>query len=104
MSETRKGENNPMYGKTPTLETINSIKNKLKGYKHSEITKFNMSRAKGTTIFAYSLQYELLNTFTSSQIASKHFKCSDGTIMKYARSNAPPSLEGVFIPSLCDCY
>ena len=29
MSETRKGENNPMYGKTPSLETIDSTPKEL---------------------------------------------------------------------------
>jgi hypothetical protein len=61
-----------------------------------------MSKAKGTTIFPHSLENECLYTFTSSQVASKHFKCSDVTIMKYARSNAIFKKE--YIPSLCDCY
>jgi len=45
-----------------------------------------MSETRGTIIYVYSLDNQLLNTFPSSRTAAKYFKCGDPTIMKYARS------------------
>jgi group I intron endonuclease len=57
ISEARKGDKNPMYG----------ISN-------------------GTTIYVYSLDFQLLYTFTSANKARLYFKCSGITILKYALS------------------
>jgi hypothetical protein len=46
--------------------------------------KINLQGPKGTTIYVYSLDLQLLNTFTSSRIAAKYFICSERTIIKYA--------------------
>lgn len=69
MSDAKKGSNHPLYGKTPSDET-----------------KKRMSHALGTTIFMYSLDNQLLSTFTSSVAAAKYFSCTFNTILKYARS------------------
>jgi len=45
-----------------------------------------LSLANGTTIFVYSVDYELLYTFPSSKITAKHFNFSASTILKYVRS------------------
>ncbi len=41
---------------------------------------------RGSTIFVYYLDRQLLETFISFNVAAKHFICNDITIMKYARS------------------
>jgi hypothetical protein len=64
-----KGSNNPNFGRTL-----------------SDDTKLKMSLSRGFTIFVYSLEGQLLNTFVSSRIAAKHFNCGNATIMNYARS------------------
>lgn len=63
------GDNHPLFGKI-----------------HSEATKDKMSRAQGTTIFVYSLDNQLLHTFTSATKAGIFFKISRPTVLKYARS------------------
>lgn len=81
MSEVKLGENHPRFGKSHTKET-----------------RKKLSQVRGLIIFVYSFQradqdlcyrsedQQLLETFTSSNAAAKHFICSDVTIMKYARS------------------
>lgn len=41
----------------------------------------------GTSIYLYSLNGQLLNTFSSSREAGEFLKCNHSTIIKYARSN-----------------
>jgi hypothetical protein len=45
-----------------------------------------MSIAKGTTIYLFSLDKNLIQTFHSSRMAAKHFNTSNGVIMRYTRS------------------
>lgn len=42
--------------------------------------------AKGTYIYIYSKNGSLLNSFTSANLAGKHFKVNHQTILKYADS------------------
>lgn len=49
------------------------ILEKNHGKKHSEDTRKKMSLARGTTIFVYSLQSELLYTFSSSRAAATQY-------------------------------
>jgi hypothetical protein len=53
---------------------------------------------KGTTIFVYSYDHQLLFTFISSRTVAKHSDCSNATILKYARSNE--IFKGKYILSL----
>jgi group I intron endonuclease len=69
ISDSQKGENNHMFGKT-----------------HSEETKNKLSRINGTSIFVYNLQAEFVDSFTSIKKAANHFKASQATIVKYALS------------------
>jgi group I intron endonuclease len=69
MSNAKLGENNPHFGKS-----------------HTEEARKKLSQVRGLIIFVYSLDLQLLETFTSSNAAAKHFICSDVTIMKYSRS------------------
>jgi hypothetical protein len=48
------------------------------------------SGPKGTTIYVYNLDHQLLYTFYSFRDAAKYFNANDRTIMKFARS------EGIF--------
>jgi len=93
------GEHNPIYEKTHTKEIKESIKNKLKGYKHSEETRINMSKARGLTIYVFSsLNNKFLSEFVSSRAASKYFNCTDTHVIKYARSGS--IFKGEYILSL----
>ena len=76
-----KRENHPNFNKT-----------------HSEQTKDKMSRAKGTTIYVYSLDHQLINTFSSAAKAGESLKSSHKTILKYARYR--PVSESKYIFSL----
>lgn len=58
-----------MLGKSPTKEA-----------------KLKMSEAKGTIIYLYSLDFQLLDTFISSRVAAKYFNHSHTVMIKYARS------------------
>lgn len=42
-----------------------------------------MRRAKGTILYLYSLDYQLLSTFPSARAAAKSLNSSDVTVMKY---------------------
>ena len=54
----------------------------------SEEIRNKMSEAKGTTIFLYSLELELLSTFTSIKIAANLLNAGETTISKYIKSGA----------------
>jgi len=62
ISNALSGDNNPFFGKI-----------------HSEETKFKISKSKGTTIYLYSLDLELLEIFISSQKAGEYFNCHKTT-------------------------
>jgi group I intron endonuclease len=67
MSLAKSGENNPMYGKT-----------------HSPETLAKLSAANGTTVYVYSSDGStLLNTFPSARKAGEYFNCSHKTIKRY---------------------
>ncbi len=71
MSEGRIGKKNHRYGKSISDETRNKI-----------------SEVKGLTIYLYTLDFKLIESFFSSQKAGKYFGSSNSTILKYARSGA----------------
>src|SRR5690606_12148967 len=79
MSIAKKGSNHPLFGKTHSKETKEKMSVIKKNKIHSEESKLKMSQTKGTTIYVYSLQFELLFTFPSSRAAAKHFNCADTT-------------------------
>ncbi len=81
ISEALLGEKHPLYG-------LKGKKSHMFGKTQSEETKLKKSRVLGKTIYFYSLNLELLSTFTSSKVAAKYLNSSDPTIMKYARSEA----------------
>lgn len=63
-------------------------KNKMKESWTDERRK-KISEMLGTTIFLYSLDHQLINSFTSSRgTPTEFFNCDKKTIIKYARSGA----------------
>ena len=71
MSKAMTGDNNSMFGKSYSTNTLNKL-----------------SQANGTTIYVYSLDKTTLeNTFPSAFKAGKFFNVTHSTIMKYARKD-----------------
>jgi group I intron endonuclease len=113
MSQANKGINNPMYGKSHSIETlikmseamtgINNpnfgkpisaeIKAKIseahKGKTHTAEAKAKMSIAKGNTIYVYEIHGSLVNTFCSTREAGKYYDCPHSTDIMYLRINNP---------------
>jgi len=89
MSLTRKGVNHPLYGKKHSVESLIRMKEAQLGKTTSEETRKKMSITKGgSLIYLYSVEeITLLRTFVSSYLAADYLKCSDTTVMKYAKSN-----------------
>jgi len=80
MSESKKGENHPQFGKTG--ENSQNF-----GKTHSPEARTKMSAKKGGgTIYVFSEDHTLENSFCSAREAAKYFKCSYPTILKYARN------------------
>jgi group I intron endonuclease len=70
MSQVKLGENNPMFGQIVSAET-----------------KALITGAKGTPIFVYSSDNNLLiNSFPSSRKAALHFHVSKDSILRYAKN------------------
>lgn len=115
MSEIKKGEKNPMFGKTKeqnpaygkthsaeslaliseasknrlhSIETKAAMSESRKGLVKSEEHRANLSIAKGTAIYQYSSDLStLINKFPSANKAAEHFNTSRPTILKYAHSH-----------------
>lgn len=93
MSEAQKGEKNHMFGKTHlevTKEKMSlakiGVKNNMYGKTHSEEIKLKLSQANGTKIYLYSLEKISIEILPSAKKAAIHFKSTNATIIKYARS------------------
>jgi group I intron endonuclease len=110
MSLNKMGDKNPMFGKFFSEETIGKMSEAKRGKTHSEETmaklsevkkgdknpnfgktrsnetKKKISETKGTTIYVYSLNYQLLQIFVSSRKAGEYLKCTHPMILKYTRS------------------
>lgn len=79
MSEAMTGENNPNFGKTGE-NSPNFGKN------HSSEARAKMSAIKGGgTIYVYSKDHKLVNTYFSAREAAKHLGSSCPTVLKYAK-------------------
>lgn len=108
ISEGKKGSNHPNLGNHRGFSHSDEVKAKIRaariGTKLSPETIEKISnswtenrrklvseaarKANGSTIFLYSLDLKLLQTFISSRVAAKHLNTSKDTILKYARSGA----------------
>lgn len=88
MSETKIGENNPLFGKTHSQVTRDKIREANLGKTFLEENKFKLSQVKGTRINLFSLEGQLIESFTSSRrTPTEFFNCDKDTILKYARSH-----------------
>jgi len=95
---TRKKLSDIQIGKKLSDETRRKISEAIKGKFHSEDSRKKISLALGSTIYLYTLEGELLQSFTSSLTAAEFFSCSKDTILKYAQSGK--IFKGQYILSL----
>jgi hypothetical protein len=61
-------------------------------------TRTKINATKGTAIFVYDLNGLLLNSFSSTREAAKHFGSNHSTILKYASSKK--TFRGEWVLSL----
>jgi group I intron endonuclease len=94
MSSKRKGELNPLYGKSHSEETKDLIRQKALGRKHSEDTKLLMSTKRGNPVNIYekytsadgASEFRLIGSFVSARRAGKFLNISGSTIIRYMNS------------------
>ena len=94
LSEIKKGQNNPMFGKNVTEiveknHEANSGQNHpmLHGKQHRVDTIVKMSIAKGgSIIYVYDTQSILVNSFSSARKAAEYFNVNKGTILSYSKN------------------
>jgi len=82
--------NNPMYGKTHSMDTIKLMKQKALGRIHYEETKLKMSITRGNPVIIYekcsSEGFKFIGSFVSARRASKFLGISSTTVLKYMKS------------------
>lgn len=90
MSSKRKGELNPLYGKSHSEESKELMRQKALGRKHSEETKLLMSSKRGNPVYIYekctSEGFKLIGSFFSARRAGKFLGISGSTILSYMKS------------------
>jgi len=93
MSSTRKGELNPLYGKSHSEASKELMRQKAGvplGRKYSEETKLLMSSKRGNPVNIYekctSEGFELIGSFVSARKAGKFLGISGSTILSYMKS------------------
>jgi group I intron endonuclease len=90
MSSTRKGELNPLYGKSHSEASKELMRQKALGRKYSEETKLLMSSKRGNPVNIYekctSEGFELIGSFVSARKAGKFLGISGSTILSYMKS------------------
>ena len=92
MSSKRRGELNPLYGKSHRDEAKELIRQKALGRKYSEETKLLMSTKRGNPVNIYekfsSEGFKLIGSFVSARRAGKFLEISGSTVISYMRSGA----------------
>ena len=94
MSSTRKGELNPLYGKSRHSREASKelMRQKALGRKYSEETKLLMSSKRGNPVNIYEKctgeGFKLIGSFVSARRAGKFLDISGSTIIKYMKSGA----------------
>jgi group I intron endonuclease len=102
MSSKRKGELNPLYGRSHSEESkelpllgefplaVELMRQKALGRKYSEETKLLMSSKRGNPVDIYekcsSDGFELIGSFVSARRAGKFLGISGSTIISYMKS------------------
>jgi NUMOD3 motif len=75
----RSGENNPMYGKVPA----NAFQS---GPLHPMYGKFGITPTNAMTVNVYSLDNQLVRSFSSQVACAKWLDVSEGTVRLYVKS------------------
>ena len=92
MSSKRRGELNPLYGKSHSDEAKELMRQKALGRKYSEETKLLMSAKRGNPVNIYekfsSEGFKLIGSFVSARRAGKFLEISGSTVISYMRSGA----------------
>ena len=92
LSSNRKGELNPLYGKSHSEETKELMRQKALGRKYSEETKLLMSSKRGNPVNIYEKctgeGFKRIGSFVSARRAGKFLDISGSTIIKYMKSGA----------------
>lgn len=94
MSSKRKGELNPLYGKSHSEESKELMRQKALGRKYSEETKLLMSSKRGNPVNIYEKctsvagggGFKLIGSFVSARRAGKFLGISGSTILSYMKS------------------
>lgn len=90
MSSKRRGELNPLYGKSHSDEAKELIRQKALGRKYSEETKLLMSSKRGNPVNIYekctSEGFKLIGSFVSARRAGKFLGIRGSTILTYMKS------------------
>lgn len=90
MSSKRKGELNPLYGKSHSEESKELMRQKALGRKYSEETKLLMSSKRGNPVNIYekctSEGFKLIGSFVSARRVGKFLGISGSTILTYMKS------------------
>ena len=84
-------EHNPFFGKLITKYSIELMRQKALGRKHSEDTKLKMSSCKRKICWIYmknvsSEGFNLIGSFVSARRAGKFLNISGSTIIRYMNS------------------
>ena len=79
--------NNPLFGKTQSKDTIELMRQKALGRIHSEKTKLKMSAVHGNPVNiyekCYSEGFKLIGSFVSARRAGKFLDISGSTVIRY---------------------
>ena len=92
MSLKKARNNNPLFGKTQSKDTIELIRQKALGRIHSEETKLKMSAVRGNPVNIYekcssaSEGFKLIGSFVSARRAGKFLDISGSTVIRYMNS------------------
>jgi len=87
MSLKKAKNNNPLFGKTHSKDTIELMRQKALDRIHSEETKLKMSAVRGNPVNIYEKYYsegfKLIGSFVSARRAGKFLDISGSTVIRY---------------------
>jgi group I intron endonuclease len=90
MSLKKAKDNNPLFDKTYSKDSIKLIKQMALGRRHSEDTKLKMSAIRGNPVNIYekcsSDGFKLIGSFVSARRAGKFLEISGSTVIRYMNS------------------
>lgn len=90
MSLKKTKDNNPLFGKRHSNDTIELIRQKALGKIHSEETKLKMSAIRGIPVNIYEKcsldRFKLIGSFVSARRAGKFLGISGSTVIRYMNS------------------